>query len=140
MFSSTLKTALSFIALVFFITAGPVNVASAEEGKADMQGQEKETVQINLTQEKMDSFLQANVMMGKIRADANEQLQSTEDEAEKKEIMQKFGQKMTEAIKELEGITPQEYAQITQAAAQNPEIQEKLRERFQELVKAQETN
>jgi len=128
-FMTIRKTALT-IALAALFAAGGTAVAQSYGGAADQAPAPAEatTQATALTDETIDTFVDAFVAVQEIREDFTERLHSASDEAEAQAMQQEAQEKMMQAVEE-SGMSVQEYNGVAMALQNDPELMQQVQEK-----------
>jgi hypothetical protein len=128
-FMTIRKTALT-IALAVLFAAGGTAVAQSYGGAADQAPAPAEatTQATALTDETIDTFVDAFVAVQEIREDFTERLHSASDEAEAQAMQQEAQEKMMQAVEE-SGMSVQEYNEVAMALQNDPELMQQVQEK-----------
>ncbi|MFO8003146.1 DUF4168 domain-containing protein [Thioalkalivibrio sp.] len=123
------KTALT-IALAALFAAGGSAFAQSSGGGAGQAPMPGETTPQTaaLTDETVDTFVDAFVAVQEIREDFTERLQSASDESEAQAMQQEAQEKMMQAV-EASGMSVQEYNEVAIALQSDPELMQQVQEK-----------
>jgi len=83
--------------------------------------------------EKLRSFAQAAIKLGKIRSDYQAEMGSLETDEERRQLQQQTNQRMAQAVQQTDGISIEEYNEIATASRSD----EQLAKKVNEMIKAQ---
>ncbi len=92
--------------------------------------------QLTLTEEKLDSFVDAALDVQGVTEDFAPRAEAAETDAERQELAEEANTAIRGAIEETPGITIEEYVAIGQAAQQNPELAQRITTMAQEKAAA----
>lgn len=137
MFSARRNT-LALAAAGLLAIGGMAGTAQAEQGLAtgDIQNQQPQaqTEANEFSTQKLDAYAEAALKIGRINAEMAPEIRAAEDEQQRKSKTLEMQQEMVNAIQDSEGITMQEYNQISLALREDPQLAEKIRTLFDEKV------
>ncbi len=103
--------------------AGPV---TADMAQAQESG--------SYSDEKLQSFAEAAVKLGQIRAEYQAQMGSMESDQERQQLQQQTNQRMAQAVQETDGITIEEYNEIATASRSDEELANRVNEYIQQTA------
>jgi len=128
-FMTIRKTALT-IALAALFAAGGTAVAQSYGGGAGQAPAPGETTPATaaLTEQTVDTFVDAFVSVQEIREEFTERLHSASDEAEAQAMQQEAQEKMMQAVEE-SGMSVQEYNEVAMALQNDPELMQQVQEK-----------
>ena len=123
------KTALT-IALTALFAAGGTAVAQSYGGGAGQAPTPGQTTPATaaLTEQTVDTFVDAFVAVQEIREDFTERLHSASDEAEAQAMQQEAQEKMMRAVEE-SGMSVQEYNEVAMALQNDPALMQQVQEK-----------
>lgn len=81
--------------------------------------------------EKLQSFAMAALNVQQIRQDYTAQIQQAETEDERQQLAEAATQEMVDAVESEPGISVEEYNEIIQASADNPELTDRINQYMQ---------
>ncbi|NNU80209.1 DUF4168 domain-containing protein [Halovulum dunhuangense] len=122
----TIRNTLSAAALATGIAFGPIAAAGVMAQDAGSYGDAEIT-----------SFVMAALDVEEVRAAYQPRLQAATEEAEQLELIEQANQEMVQAIENADGITVEEYLEISDAMQIDPEMNARINEKFQELAPAE---
>ena len=120
------KTALT-IALAALFAAGGTALAQSYEGSQPTFG-ETTPATAALTDQTIDTFVDAFVAVQDIREDYTERLHSVSEEGEAQALQQEAQEKMLQAV-ESAGMSVQEYNEVALALQNDPQLMERVQEK-----------
>lgn len=129
MYRITTATAVSVLAAGAFFVAAPVAHGDATTPQTAQQTQQ--APQANFSDEQLQSFAAAANEVRTVHEEWQQRLQETQDPRQQQQIRQEASQEMAEAIED-EGLTIEEYNEISQVARQDPEVYDKVSRYMQE--------
>lgn len=129
MYRITIATAAPILTMAAFLVASPHAYGDGMPQIA--QQTQQQTPQASFSDEQLESFAAAVVEVRNVNQEWQQRIQQTQDPQQERQLREEATQKMAEAIED-EGLTVQEYNQITQAARQNPEVYDKVTEYIQQ--------
>lgn len=105
------------------IVAGLVGLAlsAAPLGEVSAQQQQPTTSAAEISEEKLDAFVDAALGVQQVQQDLNAELQGVENREKAQELQQQAQQQAAQAI-EAQGLTTNEYTAILQAANNDREL------------------
>lgn len=121
------KTALT-IALATVFAAGGTAFAQSYGGAAQPGFGETTPATAALTEQTIDTFVDAFVAVQDIREDYTERLHGASDEAEAQALQQEAQEKMLGAV-EAAGMSVQEYNEVALALQNDPELMRRVQEK-----------
>ncbi|MBB4210475.1 uncharacterized protein DUF4168 [Rhodothalassium salexigens DSM 2132] len=104
--------------------AMPATAQNAQGGMS-MQGQQTEQ---SFSDAKIEAFVAAAASVTPIIAKAQKQMAGTEDQAERRKVMETMRGEMETAVADAPNISMKEYMAITQKARQDPAFRAKVQE------------
>ena len=120
------KTALT-IALAALVAAGGTAFAQAAQGTGQPAFGEA-TPQTAVTDQTVDTFVDAFVAVQGIREEYTERLHGASDEAEAQALQQEAQEEMMRAV-EQSGMSVQEYNEVAMALQNDPALMERVQEK-----------
>jgi hypothetical protein len=126
------KTALT-IALAALFAAGGTALAQNSDGGAQPSFGESTPTTTVLTDETIDTFVDAFVAVQDIREDYTERLHSTSEEDEAQALQQEAQEKMMRAV-ESAGLSVQEYNEVAIALQDDPELMQRVQKKAMERM------
>jgi len=120
------KTALT-IALAALFAAGGTALAQSYEGGQPAFG-ETTPATAALTDQTIDTFVDAFVAVQDIRENYTERLHSASEESEAQALQQEAQEKMLQAV-ESAGMSVQEYNEVALALQNDPQLMERVQEK-----------
>ncbi len=142
MFANLIRTtALTSLAAFSLCTVGSATELTQDQDRGQNQNQsqmEQQQPQTGQTQdsyseEKLDSYADAALKVAKISLKVAPQIQSAETEQLKEDLFLRMQQDMVSAVQATDGITVQEYNQISLAARQDVNLANKIQSKFEDL-------
>ena len=125
-------TRTAAIAAAFGLAAGLAGapaLAYEQGGQYQQPGEPTEPVQVS--EAKIDQFVDALTEISVIRETASAQLETTTDTAEAQQIQMRAQEEMIQAV-ENAGLSVEEYNQIAALMGSDPELQERVHTRLEE--------
>lgn len=129
MYRITKATAAPMLTMAAFLVASPQAYGDGTPQIA--QQSQQQAPQASFSDEQLEAFAAATVEVRNLNQEWQQRIQETQDPQQEQQLREEATQKMAEAIEE-EGLTVQEYNQITQVARQNPEVYDKVTEYMQQ--------
>lgn len=123
---SFLKYVVMALVAVGFVTAKSAHAEDMSAKQAESATQNTLTV----TEPMLDAFAQSAIKVGQIQQKMAPQISQAEAEEQKKQIFQDMQQQMIGAIQSTEGITVQEYNQISLQARQDDQLAMQIQDRI----------
>ena len=121
------KTALTIALAALFVTGGAA-LAQDSQGAGQPAFGETTPPTAAMTDQTVDTFVDAFVAVQGIREDYTERLQNASDEGEAQGLQQEAQEKMMQAV-EASGMSVQEYNEVAMALQNDPELMERVQEK-----------
>jgi hypothetical protein len=130
---------LAAIAVAAALTAGLAAAPTAHAADSGVQLAQSSGSQQSYSQAKLDAFTTAAVQVSKLMQQYGPQIKSAQDnnnQQKAQEIASEVRSKAETAIQGVDGITVQEYTEITRAARQD----QQLKQRLTKMVRTKQQN
>ncbi|SEQ78181.1 protein of unknown function [Nitrosomonas sp. Nm51] len=118
------------------VTACLLSILCSIPAMAQNQGN-SEAAEITYTNEELKSFLIANAGLYQLQQQAVSQMQNTETDQQKQEVMQSINQQMLQVLQQA-GLTADEYNSMGQTIQSDVQLQEKVHTIASELFQQEE--
>ncbi len=129
--TGTLLRATALAALLYFANADSVKAGdNPSTWSSPGQQQQMQTV---LSDQKLDAYADAAIKVAKISLRVSPEIRAADNEEQRKDIFLRMQEEMVEAVHNTEGITVQEYNEISLMASQDSGLADDLRSRFEDL-------
>lgn len=110
--------------------AGAQGGAPPEGGGAPMQQQAPE---VDLSDEDIDTFVEAFVGVQEVREDFSQRLQEAEDETQAQQMQQEAQDEMVAAVEDA-GMTVEEYNEVAMALQNDPELMQEVQQQAESAM------
>ncbi|WP_110619743.1 DUF4168 domain-containing protein [Thioalkalivibrio sp. ALE21] len=104
--------------------------APPEGGGAPMQ---QEAPEVDLSDEDIDTFVEAFVGVQEVREDFSQRLQEAEDETEAQQMQQEAQDEMVAAVEDA-GMTVEEYNEVAMALQNDPELMQEVQQQAESAM------
>lgn len=133
----TIRKTVLTLALTSLFAVGGTAVAQYGGPEAGAAGQApppaEATPGMALTEQTVDTFVDAFVAVQEIRHDFAERLQEAADETQAQAMQQEAQEEMMRAVEE-EGMSVQEYNEVAMALQQDPELMQQVQQKAEERM------
>lgn len=129
-FKITRVKTLAIAAALVMTAATP---ALAQQGAPGGQQAPTAAQSQNFSDELILAYANTAVKVSQVHREMAPQIQAAESQQQKEQMTKTMQQQMVGVVQQSEGITVQEYSQITQAAQQNPQLAQKIQSTFQSM-------
>lgn len=126
-FSKTLASATAVAALALAGGAALPVAAQSLDGGAEVETADYSDAQLQ-------AFAETALQVADVRDDYAQQLEMTEGEAEQQELIDEGNAAMLDVVENAQGITLDEYLEIGEAAAADPELGEQIAMMINEMA------
>lgn len=126
-FSKTLATATAVAALALAGGAALPVAAQTLDGGAEVETADYSDAQLQ-------AFAETALQVAEVRDDYAQQLEMTEGEADQQELIDEGNAAMLDVVENAQGITLDEYLEIGEAAAADPELGEQIAMMINEMA------
>lgn len=116
-------------------TEGTDGTVQAETGATDMETGDGEAV-AGYAPATLEAFASAAIDLNEVRAEYADRIAAAADRAEAEALVAEAQAALVNVVRDAENITVEEYAEIGNAAQQNPELAERLTMLIQERAEA----
>ena len=121
----TRRSRLATAAIAALAVAGPA-IAQDANNKSTTRQDETMQEQMVLTEEKLESFVDAALDVQGVTESFAPRAEAVESDADRQALAEEANTAIRGAIEETPGITIEEYVAIGQAAQQNPELAQRI--------------
>ena len=125
MFSLENKNLMKAAAIGLLSIGGLATGAHAQESYMPSQGQQQQ--QINVTDEQLKQFVEAQAAVGELQSKFQSQAQAVETQEERQMLQREANEQMVQAIQQTD-LSVEEYNQIASLVQADPQIQQRYME------------
>ena len=129
-----LRTATTAAAAVSLALAPLAPALAQETANDDQTQQETQMEQAQITDDKLESFLDAAIEVQTLTESYTPRVQAAESEAEQKALVEEANAQIRGAVEEVDGITIEEYIEIGEAAQSDPGLAQRITAKAQERM------
>lgn len=110
--------------------------AQAQMNSQAPAGQQAAMQQTSISDAKLDAYVETAIAVSKVHINMAPQIKAAESEQEKQQMYGQMQQQMTGIIEQTDGITVQDYNNISEAAQQDQKLAMTIRTKLEEAQKA----